>query len=139
MARKELDYSAKFGRDAGKQFRITEMSARRGYDWATRVMFALLNSGVEMDEDIAERGLAGLASVAMSMLGKIPASMAKPLMDELLDCVKIVFKDASRALIEDDIEEFVTIFELQKAVFMLHVQPFISGGPLTSGSAPTAQ
>lgn len=139
MARKELDYTATFGRDVGKTFHITEMSARAGHDWATRVLFALLNSGVELDDEIAQRGLAGLATVAMSALGKIPAAVAKPLMDELLACAKIVFTGASRPLTDDDFEEIVTIFNLQRAVFMLHVEPFISGGPLTSGSVPIAQ
>lgn len=138
MARKELDYTANFGRDAGKKFHITEMSAVKGHDWATCVMFALLNSGIELDDDVIARGMAGLASIALSALGKIPAAMAKPLMAELLTCVTIVFETTSRPLIDDDFEEILTIFKLQQAVFKLHIEPFTSGDPSTSGSAPTA-
>lgn len=138
MARKELTFTGATGRDAGKTFLIKEMSARDGYSWATKLLLGLMNSGVDLDEDILSRGLAGLATVAMSAIGKLPPSVATPLMDELLDCVQIQFDKATRKWIDDDFEEIATIFQLQKAVFTLHIEPFISGGLLTSVSAKEA-
>lgn len=138
MARKELDWSGATGRDAGKKFHITEMSARAGHDWATRALLALANSGADVGEDIMSRGLAGIASLALNLLGRIPAERATPLLDELLGCVTIDYGKGRRKLINDDFEEIATIFQLQKEVFMLHIEPFTQGGLLTSGSSPTA-
>jgi hypothetical protein len=138
MARKEIIWTASVGRDKGKKFQITEMSARAGHAWATRLLLALMGSGVEIDEDIAARGLAGLATVALTAVGKVNSSVALPLMDELLDCVMSVQERATRKWIDDDFEEVATIFQLQKAVFDLHVEPFTSGGLLTSASTKEA-
>jgi hypothetical protein len=138
MARKELDWSGATGRDAGKKFHITEMSARAGHDWATRALLALANSGADVGEDIMSRGLAGIASLALNLLGRIPADRATPLLNELLGCVTIDHGKGSRKLIDDDFEEIATIFQLQKEVFMLHIEPFTQGGLLTSESSPTA-
>lgn len=134
MARKEIIWTATVGRDNGKKFQITEMSARAGHAWATRLMLALMGSGAEIDDDIASRGIAGLATVAISAIGKVAPEVAIPLMDELLDCVQSVQERATRKWIDDDFEEVATIFQLQKAVFDLHIEPFTSGGPLTSAS-----
>lgn len=138
MGRKQIDFKATFGRDKGKTFRITELSAVSAHDWATRVLFAMFNAGIELDEDMLGRGMAALASLALTTIGKIPVGLGKPLMDELLTSVEIVFPNATRKLIDDDFEEVATIFQLQRAVFMLHVEPFTSGDPLTSESNPTA-
>jgi len=134
MARKEIIWTAAVGRDSGKKFQITEMSARAGHAWATRLLLALMSSGVEIDEDIAERGLAGLATVALTAVGKVQSAVALPLLDELLGCVMSVQEKGVRKWIDDDFEEVATIFQLQKAVFDLHVEPFTSGGLLTSAS-----
>lgn len=139
MARKEIDWNGGTGRDSGKVFRITEMSARAGHSWATRMLLALMGAGVEIDEDIMSRGLAGLATIAIAALGKTPPTVAMPLMDELMACVQSVQPAAVRRLMDDDIEEIATIFMLQKAVFQLHIEPFTSGGLLSSPSNPTAQ
>lgn len=138
MARKELIFTATAGRDSGKRFLITEMSARAGHAWATRAILALMSSGMEISDDIASKGLAGLATMALSALGKIPADQAAPLLDELLTCVQSMQEAGTRRLVESDFEEIKTIFELQKAVFSLHTKPFISGGPSTSESPSTA-
>lgn len=138
MARKELIWTASIGRDNGKKFLITEMPARAGHAWATRLLLGLLGSGVEIDDDIASRGLAGLATVAISAIGKVAPAVAMPLMDELLNCIQSVQEKATRKWIDDDFEEVATIFQLQKAVFNLHIEPFTSGGLLTSESTKEA-
>ena len=138
MALQEIMWVATAGRDKGKRFLITEMPARKGHKWATRLLLALLGSGVEIDEDIAERGLAGVATVAMQAIGKVHPDIAMPLMDELLDCVQSVQDLGTRKWIDDDFEEIATIFQLQRAVFQMHIEPFISGGPSTSASTKEA-
>jgi len=138
MARKEIIWTAPFGRDKGKKFQITEMPARVGHAWATRLLLALMGSGAEIDEETVSRGLAGLATVALSAIGKLPPDIAIPLMDELLSCAQSVQELGVRKWIDDDFEEVATIFQLQKAVFELHVEPFISGGLSTSASTKEA-
>jgi hypothetical protein len=146
MARKELKYTvADAGRDQGKVFLITEMPARRAHQWATRVLFGVMNSGLDIPENILEAGFAGIAAIGVKALGKLPASVAEPLLDELLTCVQVMpdpdRPNVLRGLIDDDTEEIVTIFKLQKEVLALHVDFFTAAGsrtsaPLTAPAAP---
>lgn len=137
MARKvlKLKITAE-GRDSGKTFVLTEMAARKGHQWATRALFAVMNAGVEIPDNIASSGFAGIAAVGIKALGRVPAEMAEPLLDELLGCVEIMPDPArpevTRGLIDDDLEEVATIFKLQKEVLALHVDFFTSAAPLTS-------
>ena len=48
MARKETTFIADTGRDAGKEFLITEMSASQAENWAFRVILAIGNAGIEI-------------------------------------------------------------------------------------------
>lgn len=139
MARIEQTFTATVGRDKGKRFLITEMSARAGHAWGTRMLLALLSSGIEIDDDIIHRGLAGLATIAMGAIGKLPPAQVAPLLEELLDCVQSMQDKANRKLIDDDFEEIATIFQLQKAVFSLHIEPFTSGDPLISALPKEAE
>ena len=141
--RKELIYKATNGRDSGKEFLITEMSARKAHSWATRALFAVMNAGLEVPEEYSDAGFAGLAAVVSSgdkellgmfikTLGKVDEKLAEPLFDELLECVQIL-PDASnhnirRKLMDEDIEEFATIFTLQKEALVLHMGFFTGEG-----------
>lgn len=124
MARKELTITIEGeGRDKGKVFFIREMSAAQAEEWAMRCLMALIRGGVEVDEDFASAGLAGIAAMGLRALGKLDFSDAKPLLDEMMECVSII-PDASkpmvrRALIADDIEEVSTRLRLRKEVFEL--------------------
>jgi hypothetical protein len=130
MARKELYYSVSDtkGRDEGKMFLIKEMSAMQAEWWAIRVCLALGNAGVEIPENIANMGMAGMAVEGLKIVAKIPADQAKPLLDELMTCVSIVPNPADkkivRNLLDDDIEEVATRLKLRAEVFKLHVDFF---------------
>jgi hypothetical protein len=133
--RKMITFVATTGRDKGKIFEITEMSARKAHKWATRAIFAIMNAGLDIPSAYVDAGFAGLAAVIkagemelatmlVETLGRIQYEQAGPLLDELMDCVRII-PDAKnmnviRDLIEDDIEEVTTIFILQKEVLALH-------------------
>jgi len=132
MARKVLTKKIdKPGRDFGKVFVITEMSAWDAEQWATEAIFAMMNAGVEIPEGIAEAGLAGLAALGISALTKVAYSQAKPLLDRMMSCVQIQLA-IIRPLIEDDIEEVSTLLELRKEVLNLHLSFFTEGDRLTS-------
>ena len=128
MARKELFYTETAGRDAGKVFYIREMSAAQAEWWAIRAGMAMARSGVDLPENFADMGIAAMAGTGLKMVSQIPPVEAKPLLDELMECVQCV-PDASnqnvkRRLIDDDIEEIATRLKLRAEVFKLHVDFF---------------
>jgi hypothetical protein len=133
MARKTIDYvESADGRDKGKVFRITELSAEDAEEWGARAVFAMMNAGVEMPDGIAEQGLAGLASVGIAALTKVEFDVAKPLFDKMFECVQFVpdpsRPNVSRSLFKDDIEEVSTRLKLRKEIVMLHLSFFTSAG-----------
>ena len=140
MARKETTFIADTGRDTGKQFIITEMSASQAESWAFRVILAVGNAGIEIPEGLASQGMAGLMAIGYMNLLKIPFDAAKPLLDDMMGCVQIVPSSSiRRALIEEDIEEVVTRLQLRMAVWSLHLYFFLDGSKSTSESNPQEQ
>lgn len=137
MARKESTFIADAGRDAGKQFLITEMSASQAENWAFRVILAIGNSGIEIPEGLAMQGMAGLMAIGYMNLLKIPFESAKPLLDEMMGCVQIMpSNNVKRHLIEEDIEEVATRLQLRKAIWGLHMDFFLDESQSTSESSP---
>jgi len=132
----------KENRDQGKTFIVTEMSAFNGYDWASRVFFALLNAGVDVPDDMMQSGVAGIAALSgtdfarfvFRMLAKVPHYTAKPILDDLLKCAQIQMPAITRDLMDDDIEEISTILDIQKTAFNLHFDFFGAGGQSITGS-----
>jgi hypothetical protein len=126
------------GRDKGKVFSITEMSASRAEAWATRVLLALMGSNADLPENFDELGMAGLAELGLKSIGGLKWEVAEPLLAEMMECVQIIPNPAKpnviRPLIEDDIEEVLTRFKLRIEVWKLHmdflqaVAPSISPG-----------
>ena len=53
MARKESTFIAESGRDKGKQYLITEMSATQAENWAIKALLAVGNAGIEIPEEIS--------------------------------------------------------------------------------------
>lgn len=114
------------GRDKGKMFLLTEMPALQAEKWATRALLALTKAGVDVPEDIARSGLAGIAALGLKMLGNLDFADAMVLMEEMFGCVKIIrdpkYPDLALAIIsDDDIEEVWTRLLLRREVFELHV------------------
>ena len=121
----------KEGRDFGKRFFITEMSATKGDAWATRLIMAMVDAGVDLPEDIYTTGMAGVAAVGFKSLLTIKFSVAQELLAEMIACVKIKpdknNPEFDRDLIEDDIEEVSTLLWLRSEVFELHTGFSIAG------------
>lgn len=122
------------GRDKGKRFYLTEMPPIQAEKWAARALLALTSSGVDIPENIAGAGLAGVAVLGFQALGRADFQAIEPLMDEMMQCVKII-PDPSRPEYkrtlnfpppgdddsEADIEELTTLGILRMEVFELHV------------------
>lgn len=139
MARKSIQVTGFTGRDAGKMFVITEMSAFAAEKWAWRALLALGRGGLDIPEDVAREGMAGIARFGLGALVSTRFEDLEPLMDEMFACVQIApdpVKNPTlmRALIEDDIEEPETILRLRGEVLKLHVD-FSKLAGLSKGSA----
>ncbi len=140
MARKQITLTiGAEGRDKGKVFILTELSAYEAEEWAGRALFSLMNAGVEIPDNIAEAGLAGVAAMGMKAIAKLPFESAKPLLDKMMDCVQIQpSPNVTRELMSGDVEEVATLFTLRKKVLGLHLDFFTAAAPSISGSKSTA-
>jgi len=137
MARKETTFVADTGRDTGKQFLITEMSASKAENWAFRVILAIGNAGIEIPEGLAAQGMSGLLAIGYMNLLKIPFEAAEPLLNEMMDCVQIIPSvNVKRKLFEDDIEEVITRLQLRKSIWDLHMDFFLDSNQSTSELNP---
>jgi hypothetical protein len=125
------------GRDKGKMFVLTEMAPTKAEKWAFRAFLALAKSGVEIPDDLATSGLAGIAKVGLQAFSGLSFEDAEPLMDEMFEMIAII-PDPARPeikrgyggvgkLIEDDIEEVSTRLLLRKEMFSLHTSFFTQG------------
>jgi hypothetical protein len=132
MPRKTLTYTVTDeGRDKGKVFILTEMPASQAERWALRALSALAASGVDVPDDIATAGLAGVARLGVQAFGGLPWEKAEPLIEEMFKCISILPDPSkpgvTRVLIEDDIEEVATRLKLRIELFKLHMSFFPRG------------
>lgn len=132
MPRKQLEITISAeGRDKGKTFVITELPASQGEKWATRALLALSRSGIDMPEEVAGMGMAGIAYVGLKALAGVQFAEAGPLMDEMFTCVSLR-PDAARPEylrppMEDEIQEIGTRATLRMEVLTLHTGFSIAG------------
>lgn len=138
MARKQKTITVSApGRDKGKVFVITELPASASEEWAGRAMFALMNAGVDVPDNIAQAGLAGLAAIGLKALQNMSFEQAKPLFDKMMECVQVQpSRDVVRDLIEDDIEEVATRLMLRREIVALHLDFSQAAGQSTLVSSP---
>jgi hypothetical protein len=118
--RKTKEVKIEEGRDAGKSFLITEMSARRGDRWAIRVLMAIARNGIGLPPETIQQGIAGLAILGVSALAMADFADLEPLLDELEECIQISEKAGPRRLTDDDIEDGSTIQRLRREALELH-------------------
>lgn len=142
MARKSKIVTIPAGegnRDAGKAFVLTEMSATRAEKWATRALMGVARAGVEVPEDFALAGMAGLAVVGLRGLLAMEFEEAEALLSEMFECVQIMPTPTDprivRPLIEDDLEEVSTILLLRSEVIELHTGFSIAAALSNLGAA----
>lgn len=144
MARKTTIYTvAAEGRDQGKRFLITEMSATQGELFAVRAFLALARNGISIPEHWQELGFAALAGLGVAVLGQLPFHEAKPLMEELWTCVQAVPDPNqpafARPLVETDVEEIGTRLAIKLEVLKLHFDFLKAVGSLKQAPASAAK
>lgn len=128
------------GRDKGKQFVLTEMASDQGEQWAIRALLALSSAGVDLPPGAAQAGFAGVATAGVEAFSKLRYEDAKPLLDEMFECVQFkpnIPNVAPRPVMggeNGDIEEVKTRFLLRMAVLRLHINFSTAAAPPTTGS-----
>ena len=128
MARKTATFIVEAeGRDKGKNFLLTEMSAVKAEDWAIRVILALGKANVDIPEGALQLGMAALVEIGLMKLFAIDATQMRPLLAELMECVaflpnpqkpevKVIYP-----LLETQVEEVKTLLTIKWEVLKLHM------------------
>jgi hypothetical protein len=124
------------GRDKGKSFLLTEMPPRQAEKWANRALLAFAKSGKndmpdEFKDEMQRAGMAGIAAIGLRAITTVDFADAEPLLDEMMTCVTFIpdlsktdqmsRQPISRPMIDDDIEEVATIYQLRSEVIELHL------------------
>lgn len=137
MARKTLTFVATEGRDEGKTYLITEKSAFAAEHWAMRVAMAAMAAGVNLPDKDHLQGVGGIVTLSLSLMARIPWETAKPLLDEMLECVEAIPDPKKpfikRVLVDSDIEEVATLATLRKEIIGLHTDFFGNAAKSISG------
>ena len=121
------------GRDAGKHFLITEWPSDKALKWGIKAMLAYNRGAGEMPvHDILGTGWEGIFFIGVQtfLRGTMQAEEVIPLLDELMECVKIIRdpgsndvatgKPVTHAILADDIQEPKTQAWLRSEVLRLH-------------------
>jgi len=116
---------SKEGRDKGKVFVLTEMSADKSERWALRALFLLGSTGALLPDGAIDSGMAGIAAAGLQALFKIPFDLVEPLLDEMFECVQYQHNPGHplQSLFKGDacqIDEVTTRLQLRTALLELH-------------------
>lgn len=135
------------GRDKGKTFVLTELSAEEGELWATRAMELLERAGFIASEEHKASGVAGLAVVARPFTLATARALQDPSLEGMWAHVKFrPPKDtAPNAPLQDlfrgsdcQIQEWTTRLKLRVEFFQLHTGFFSRGKASHSKESPAA-
>lgn len=142
--RMKKSYTLTFGRDEGKEFVIHEMSAAQSENWAFRFL-AIVGKSVVLNINPLD-GMNGIAAIVegykvnagsekdiismfTTFIKNADPVEIKPLLDELMDCIKAIAPNGEeRNIVCNDIEEGRNLMELKIAALVFHASIFISGG-----------
>lgn len=121
------------GRDKGKVFIITELSALDIERWTVRLVLALGKNGVSLPQIQVDSGFAGIAGLLWVLIAQISPEEAENLLATMLEGLKIDEGKITRDLVPDDIEEADTLLQIRMAWVDLHAGFFAKGGRLIWG------
>lgn len=120
------------GRDKGKTFIITEMSAWDAEAWGEQAYGAMVRAGLKPQPGILT-GMAAVATYGVSAFLAAPWAEVRPLLAEMIDkCVKIKEPAIIRALTPDDVEEVPTLLRLREEAVKLHTDFSVAAGVLSA-------
>jgi hypothetical protein len=134
------------GRDKGKTYRLTEMDAWAAEEWGFRALTVMNRANVDLPLDVLadggrESGVGGLVAIAAyGLRALLSASFdeAKPLLDEMMTCVKFIPSPGlERGLLPEDTEEIATRLWLRDRIVEMHTG-FSSAGVISTFKALAA-
>ncbi|MGX5099867.1 hypothetical protein [Enterobacter cloacae] len=135
MARKEIPFIVEEeGRDKGKEFLITEMSAWDADTLAQDIFRAMGDSRLtEIQADVIAMGCAGLATIGLSVISASSPDVARHLRDRLMSTVDIIItneggRQQRKVKGELDFEEVSTIRTLLDKVFQVNFDFLTTAG-----------
>lgn len=126
MSRKEIVFFIETeGRDKGKEFIITEMSAWDADEMAQDLFRSMGDSNYSgIPADVIAMGCAGLATVGLSVLSASSPETARMLRDRLMATVRIAITHEGNRQERDvksiDFEEVSTIRKVMDKVFQVN-------------------
>lgn len=127
MSRKEIPFIVtEEGRDKGKEFIITEMSAWDADELAQDIFRAMGDCNYTgIPADVIAMGCAGLATIGLSVLSASSPDVSRTLRNRLMSTVQIVIKhDGNRQERKvdgvNDFEEVHTIRQVMDQVFKVN-------------------
>lgn len=125
--RKEIEITIDKGRDAGKKFKIIEMSALQADRWATKTLMALGRTTDGGILSVASMGIEGI----LKSLGSADYEKVEPLLQELLECASFV-KDGTciqlkAGMVDSIIEDWTTLFKLRWEALNLVIDFLVQG------------
>lgn len=136
------------GRDKSKVFVLTEMPSAQGEAWAMRAILAVMAGDVSIPQGFERAGMAGLAELGIRSLASLKWEVAKPLLDEMWECVAIMPDPRAPHVVRpvmdaaDDIEEVPTRLKLRYEILAMHMdflKAVVNSFSLQSGEAPAAK
>lgn len=127
MSRKEIPFIVtEEGRDKGKEFIITEMSAWDADELAQDIFRAMGDSNYTgIPADVIAMGCAGLATVGLSVLSASSPDVSRTLRERLMSTVQIVITHEGKTQMRKvngsiDFEEVQTIRQVMDQVFKVN-------------------
>ena len=127
MSRKEIPFTVTDeGRDKGKEFIITEMSAWDADELAQDIFRAMGDSNYTgIPADVIAMGCAGLATVGLSVLSASSPDVSRTLRERLMSTVQIVITHEGKTQMRKvngsiDFEEVHTIRQVMDQVFKVN-------------------
>lgn len=132
------------GRDKGRVYLLTEMSAEAAEWWATRALMALAKSGMDIGDTAGRPAMESLVIKGVLSLANVSPYEIKPLFDELMTCIQFLPDPVGnpkfmRPPMADDIEEVQTRYKLKMEVFSLHTGFSMPEAPSNLASGTSAQ
>lgn len=143
MSREYIEYTVEGeGRDAGKTFRITEMSAENAEWWALRTMSIIFEADTDgtleklmgmMVGEVEKMATIGVMPV-LRLMAKADPYKVRPLLDEMKECWELVpEKGITIPLAENTIEEVSTLLTLRMKTLELHFDFFMRSIQILKG------
>ena len=126
-----MTFIAEHGDDSGKNFVIEKMPVMKAEKWAAKALLAIMHGNPEIPQDIADSGIIGLMQLGLGGLMKCRWEDVEPLLDEMLEYVKII-PDPSKPLVsrkvrEEDFQDIRTLISLRKEIWGYNTS-FLSEG-----------